>query len=234
MPVKIQKQLTTSEMELIDNVIRRDHGKQIDAVNAVNIKRAPQRILPVTAGTVSRYVRGRTHVRSEPERRGGKRKLTPLQLRRLDQTRRRLVQNADNEHRVTYENIIEEADLDLDVCQRTVEDALRERSVGYRKPREKIQLSDKDARIRRDKGKIWQRHTKKYWRKKTYVDGKACFHLLVGWSLSASRSRSNKHLPPQAHGLHGFPLRALATCSENTRVVIRLGNTFSLSMLHYA
>ena len=173
------QQLTVSELELIDKTLRRHRGRQVDALSAVNAKRAKTGTPAVDKGTISRYVRGRSHSRSNVEKRGAKRKLSKGDVRRLDQTRRRLIKEADNEYRVTYQDIISDAGLDGQVCQRTVEDVIRGDTVRFTKPRNKIQLSDKDAKIRFKVAGVWRRRNKRFWRKRTYVDNKVAYTSLV-------------------------------------------------------
>ena len=83
------------------------------------------------------------------------------------------VVSADNESRVTYKEIIEEAGISHVACQRVCEDALRGCGVGFRSPRKKIQLSDEDAKKRLETAKKWVKYRKSFWSMKTYVDNKA-------------------------------------------------------------
>ena len=213
------QQLTVSELELIDKTLRREEGKQVDALKAVNAKRKKAGVPPANKGTISRYVRGRSHSRSKVERRGAKRKLSKRDVRTLDQTRRRLIKEADNEYRVTYDDIISAADLEDKACQRTVEDSLRAGSVRFTKPRNKIQLNDKDIKTRYATSGIWRRRTKKYWRKRTYVDNKAFpMPLTEAQRKKLKQTRVTGHLrkpgegvqrgftkPRQQHSWIGFP-----------------------------
>ena len=173
------QQLTVNELEVIDNTLRREGGKQVDALNKINAKRKQAKTPVVDKGTISRYVRGRSHSRSKVDRRGAKRKLSKRDARTLDQTRRRLIKAADNEYRVTYQDIISEASLGSTVCQRTIEDTMRGGKVSFTKPRNKIQLNDKDVKFRLKTSGQWRRHTKAFWSKRTYVDNKVAYTSLV-------------------------------------------------------
>ena len=134
---------TKEEVEVVGRVMRWEKGSAADALREVNARRAPlpvkERVAPLSKSSVHRYANGQTHSLWKPEGRGAKRQISKLDILRLSQARRRLIQQAGGHHRVTYQKIIDEAKetnaLECDPCQRVVEDALRGGGVCYRKPR---------------------------------------------------------------------------------------------------
>ena len=132
-------------------------------------------IRQIEKSAVHRYVKGSTHKRDATEKRGRKNLLSRRDVRKLDQARRRLITNADNEDRITYANVVEEAGLTGVVCQRVCEDALRSEGVSFKPPRRKVQVSQMDAKIRKKVAKAWIKRPARYWSKNVhaYVDNKA-------------------------------------------------------------
>ena len=157
------KQLTQSECALIDKVIRPKKGTPTDALRRINKARCSKKIRELEDGAVHRYAKGLTHKRNARETRGRKRLLSRQDVRKLDQARRRLIQQADNERRVTYDDIIQEAGLEDPPCERVCADALRKLGIGFRPPRRKICVSEEDARKRRAIADIWSKRPAKYW-----------------------------------------------------------------------
>ena len=98
-------------------------------------------------------------MRGRKEKRGRSRSLSRGDVRKLMQTRRRLIKAADNEYRVTYEDIIDAASLESEPCVRTVADALRKEGVRFRTPRKKVQLSALDAKLRLKVAKKWIKYS---------------------------------------------------------------------------
>ena len=147
MPVLPVKQLTTKECYLIDRVVRKQKGTAKEAFQKINAERRKQRpkVKPITYPAVTKYVNGKTHVRGAAETRGAKKKLSSNDVKHLLATRRKLIQEADNQQRVTYEDIVEAADLDGSPGLRTCQDAMREAGVSFKPPRKKIQISEDDA-----------------------------------------------------------------------------------------
>ena len=143
-------------------------------MHKVNEKRMKKNIRPVEKSCVHRYARGETHTPGTEETRGRKVVLTNNDKLRLDQARRRLIRKADNDYRVTYKDVIEEAGMEGEVCQRVCEDALRERGVAYRTPRRKIYITSQDAKVR----KLWAKRKLKlpasFWTDEVhaYIDSK--------------------------------------------------------------
>ena len=112
-------------MSVIDEVIRKEKGSPTDAWRRINRDRRATKVKCVHKTAVHRYANGATHKRGAVETRGRKRALSKGDVRKLDLARRRLIKKEDNQHRVTYEDIMEEASLTSEPCQRVCEDALR-------------------------------------------------------------------------------------------------------------
>ena len=169
------QQLTLEEQSRIDEVMRKEKGSATDALRRINEERRKYNIREVEKSTVHRYAKGLTHKRGAVETRGRKRSLSKQDVRKLDQARRRLIKRANNQHRVTYEAIVEEADLSHSPCQRICEDALRDEGVSYRSPRRKIYVSDDDAKKRMALAQVWVKRPSSFWSKNVhaYVDNKA-------------------------------------------------------------
>ena len=160
---------------MIDDVVRKENGTAADAWRRVCAERLKRKIRKVEVGTVHRYVRGDTHKRDAVETRGRKRSLSRRQISKLDQARRRLIVNADNEERITHADIVKGAGLTDVACQRVCADALRGKGVSFKTPRRKIQLSDADAKARLKVARAWAKRPASYWSKNVhaYVDNKA-------------------------------------------------------------
>ena len=155
--------------------MRNEKGSATDALRRVNEQRRAANIRRVNKSTVHRYAAGITHKRGAVEKRGRKRALSKQDVRKLDQARRRLIKKEDNQHRVTYEAIVDEASLSTEPCQRVCEDALRHLGVSYKHPRRKILISEADAKKRLATAKVWVKRPRSYWAKNVhaYVDNKA-------------------------------------------------------------
>ena len=63
-------------------------------------------------------------------------------------TRHRLIKEAGGGKRVTWADVHKASGLKRKVSQRVMMDALRDKGVRYRKPCEKLYISEQDAKIR--------------------------------------------------------------------------------------
>ena len=182
--------------------------------------------------SVYRCVKGSTHKLGAAEARGRPKSLSKGQIRRLDQARRRLIKRANNQTRVIYAAVIAEAALDNPPCQRVCEDALRAQGVGYRHPRSKIYISEKDAKQRLQVAKVWAKRPASYWVKNVhgYVDNKSFpFPLIAKQRLRFRQTLVTGHLRKAEEGrgrvrqwiyqaaretlFHRHPLRDHQRCS---------------------
>ena len=159
-------------MEDIDKVVRREKKSPTDAWRAINEERAKkprrERFAPLSKQSVHRYVNGETHARGRSETRRRKRKLSKLDELRLDQSRRRLIKQADGEYRVTHQSIIDETSktaLTNEPCKRLCMDSLRSDNVRFRVPRKKIYIAEKDGKKRMKVGKKWIKYPQSFWKR---------------------------------------------------------------------
>jgi hypothetical protein len=168
-------QLTFAERLSIDKMIRMRKAAPTDALHKVNEKRRKQGIRPVGPDAVHRFAKGVTHKGKTEETRGRKRVLTRNHIRSLDAARKRLIKKSDNDYRVTYKDIVEEAGLEDVVCQRVCENALRKLGVSYKAPRRKIYITHTDAKARLDFAKKKYKLPASHWSDQVhaYVDNKA-------------------------------------------------------------
>ena len=156
------RQLTVSEMTKIDVIMRVEKGSATDASRQINELRRTAKVKCVHKNTVHRYAGGLTHQRGALEKRGRKRVLSKLDVRRLDQARRRLIKRSANTYRVTYDAIIKEAALPHSPGNRVCKDALRNLGVSYKTPRRKFAISDQDAKKRLVIAKAWVKRPDSY------------------------------------------------------------------------
>ena len=166
------QQLTAAERRVIDNMVRVKKASPTDAFLKINEKRIKSNIRPVEKSCVHRFVKGSTHKLVTQETRGRKPILTKKDVNKLDQARRRLIRRADNDSRVTYTDVLEESGLTGKVSQRICEDALRGRGVGYKAPRRKIYVTDKDAKERKSWATKKLKLPKRFWTEVAYQDSK--------------------------------------------------------------
>jgi hypothetical protein len=160
-------QLTTAEQQRVDQITRTQKRTGADAIRAINLVRARRGIDPIEQKAVYSYIRGETHTRSATERRGVSPTVTKGHIRTFMSARRRLIQEADGQYRVTWADIVEEAGLDLDCGQRTIENAIRASTgVRYRPARPKVAIKETDAVKRRAFVKLHLKKPATYWTKR--------------------------------------------------------------------
>ena len=140
-------QLTLNEENLIDQELRK-RAAPMDILAKVNAKRQRLEVEPASKQTIYRYVNGDTHRRGRPETRGRKKVLAKRDVRTIDQTRRRLIQKADSQERVTWAQVHKASGLKKKVSQRSMEDAIRATGVRFRTARKKIFIAKDDAKAR--------------------------------------------------------------------------------------
>ena len=170
------KQLTEEERIEIDRLVRVQKRTPTEALHSLNKARKAKKIRELQKQAVHRFVRGRTHKLGVDEKRGRKRGLSSKDIRSSDKARRRLIQKAQNDHRITYEDVIKEAGLENQVCQRVCEDALRAEGVSYKPPRRKIYVSDEDAKLRKATADKWLKYPKSYWHPAKTQRGVHAYH----------------------------------------------------------
>jgi transposase len=97
--------------------------------------------------TIRRVVRGVTHLAGVKEKRGRKRKLGPLTIRRIEKARKDLIKKAAGEHEVHMDQIMSKARV-RNVDASTVSRALHQLGVQWRSPREKPARSKEEMQER--------------------------------------------------------------------------------------
>ncbi len=160
-------QLTTAELNLIDRVVRVQKHSGADACRAVNATRAKKSIEAVSITSVHKYIKGVTHARGRVDGRGKSQNiLAKAHVKKLLGVRRRIIQKADNETRVTYAEVIEKANLGVECCQRVAENAMRAEGVSYQPARAKVQITEEDAVKRYAFATEWCEKPMSYWASK--------------------------------------------------------------------
>ena len=228
--------LSAKELRLIDDVLRTEKGTPTDALRRVNSNRQKMGVREVGKDAVHRYVRGATHPRGAVEKRGRKRGLSQDDVRKLDQARRRLIKRARNETRVTYADIIEEAGLKSDPCQRICEDALRKIGVGFRHPRRNIYVSEVDAKKRLIFSRRYIKRPSNYWSNDVhgYVDKKAFpmplteqqrvrfRQTMVTGHLRKPSEGTDRHFtkPREKHSFVGLPSVTVSAAVAKDKVIM--------------
>ena len=167
-------QLSVPEQNLIDKMVRQEQKSGKAAFGEINRRRMRKGIEVVDKSAVYRFIGGETHRRGVEETRGRKKALSKEDGRALEKARIKLIKKAKGEKRVTHAQVHEAAGLQNKVCQRVAEEHLRDQGVRYRKPREKIYITETDAKQRLKVCKEWIKKNRTFWSSKVhaYVDNK--------------------------------------------------------------
>lgn len=228
-------QLTAKEQEQIKKWAGHDKMKGSKIINMLNKNREGRGDTPVEKSTVYRFLRGETHVRGAPETRGRPNILTRQDIRKLQQARRRLIRNADSEERVTWQDVLDEADLDSAPSLRLVEETLRNEAVRFRPPRKKIALKSEDAKKRYRVAVEWKKKRKSYWLgMHGYYDNKNFpLPLKPAQVAKLKQTRITGHLRTPAEGVEkgftkprtehawiGFPSVTISAVVARNRVIM--------------
>ena len=187
--------LTDDELNLIDKICRTNHGTASDAFQEVNKKRKQEKIDPVGYSSVAKYVAGETHLRGVKETRGRPPKVSERDAKRIMKLRRRMIQERDNQKRVTWEDLTEAADLDTEPSVRVVADALRARGVRFHVPRKKVFISKKDAKKRLKWAKEYVIKPPRYWTANIHA-----FMDTKSWLLPLTEEQKKKYFDSQIPG----------------------------------
>ena len=187
-------QLTKLELHQINKTIN-GKGTGKDAIDAINAKRKKNHVPQIAPSAVYSYIRGETHQPNRKDKRGAKKILKPRHVKKLLKTRRKLIKKANNRYRVTHDDIIREADLDVDPCKRTVEDGMRGEGVYYRNARAKIQITSGDAEKRYDFAKKWYKKPADHWTDE--VDG---YHDLKAFPMTLTDAQRERYAQTKVTG----------------------------------
>jgi hypothetical protein len=230
-------QLTTAELNLIDRVVRVQKHSGADACRAVNATRAKKSIEAVSITSVHKYIKGVTHARGRVDGRGKSQNiLTKAHVKKLLGVRRRIIQKADNETRVTYAEVIEKANLGVECCQRVAENAMRAEGVSYQPARAKVQITEEDAVKRFAFATEWCEKPPSYWTSNIhgFLDCKAWpVPLTPDQRKRYRQTRVTGHLrlpsegtdrgftkPRQKHGWLGIPSVNIAAVVSKDRLIL--------------
>ena len=201
--VAMPAHLTTMEQSKIDRMVQ--SGKSVvNIIAGINNGRKKHEVAAVTRSTVYRFIKGDTHGRGLPEKRGRHQVLAKKDVAKLDQARKRLLKKADSERPVTYKAIHEEAGLEEQCSERTVRKALNDLGVRLRAPRHKVYLTKEDAKQRLKVAKKWVKRPASFWCTgvHAYVDDKAFPLPLTAAQKSKLQKRAcgppAQRTPPEA------------------------------------
>jgi hypothetical protein len=150
--------------------------------------------------------------------------------------RRRIIQKADNETRVTYAEVIEKANLGVECCQRVAENAMRAEGVSYQPARAKVQITEEDAVKRFAFATEWCEKPPSYWTSNIhgFLDCKAWpVPLTPDQRKRYRQTRVTGHLrlpsegtdrgftkPRQKHGWLGIPSVNIAAVVSKDRLIL--------------
>ncbi len=228
-------QLTVEEQRQINKWVGHEKKSGSAVVKILNKQRLARKQPQVEKSSVHRFIRGDTHSQDLPESRGRHKTLARADIRKLQQARRRLLRAADCEHRVTWQDIVDEAALDSAPCLRVVQDALRGTGVRFRTPRRKIALSQKDAKKRLQAGHVWKKKSKRFWTgTHGYFDNKNFpMPLTTAQRSKLKQTRVTGHLrlpkegveqgfpkPREAHSWIGFPSVTISAVVAKNRIIM--------------
>jgi hypothetical protein len=99
-------QLATAEMAVIDRIVRTEKKSGTIALKKVNDSRKKKGIDPIGHSAVFNFINGVTHQRGETDNRGPNQVVKNSHVRKLMITRRKLIKKANNDYRVTYDDVI--------------------------------------------------------------------------------------------------------------------------------
>ena len=228
--------MTVAEQVTVDTMLRQEKASIKEVWLRISADRTKKGIQPLHISNVYRFAKGLTHKRSSEETRGRKRSLSSSDVRTLDKSRRKLLKEADSEHRVTYTDISTKSGLDKKASLRTQAKALRGIGVRFRKPRLKVCLTAEDAKKRLSTAKKWLSLPKMFWHTKVhaYVDNKAFPMPLTPKQRSKyKKTRVTGHLrrpvegvergytkPRMRHSFLGMPSVNISAAVAQDRIII--------------
>lgn len=171
------QQLTPKECDKIDDIVRYQKlpaARAFEKINELREKNGEELIGYVS---VCKYVKGIHHKRGVPEKRGRKAILKKRDVGKIDTVRKKLVKKKSKKgRRVVWQNLQDDAGYGGECSLRTVQNALRkQKNVRFRRPREKIYISDKDAVKRFDTCTEWLKKPASFWTEKVhgFIDHKS-------------------------------------------------------------
>ena len=229
--------MTFKEQEMVKKMTGHTKKTGAEAARKVIKMRLARNAEPLEHTAVYRFIRGQTHKKIDDDKRGRpKKSLTKKDIQLLQQARRRLIKSADGEKRITWMMVLEEAALPDPPCLRVVQDTMRQHGVRFRHPRNKIALTQEDAKMRLGVGRRWGLKPKSFWTKKVhgYYDNKAYpLPLSPKQRAKLRQTRITGHLrtpsegveqgftkPRTAHSLIGVPSVTISAMVAKDRVIM--------------
>ena len=155
--------MTPEEQDALRKWVAHEKLTGAQAIERLAKKREKRGDEPLEKTSIYRFLRGETHLRAGRETRGRKKGVNAKDIRVLQQTRRRLIKEANNEKSVTWQDVYDEANLPSAPSMRVVQDALRKKGVTFKPPRRKIAISKDDASKRYKVGLAWAKKPVSFW-----------------------------------------------------------------------
>ena len=156
--------LDAHELDMIAS--RSEEDTAVDLLKAIRKRRVKKGVAAPKIWAIRRAMRGKTHKRSRSETRGRPKSLSPIQIKRLNSCRRKLIKKADAEHEVTYDLILRSARLRNKVHRTTVARELAHLGIRWRPLREKPPRTRAQEGARVKVCKEWRKKPKSFWTKK--------------------------------------------------------------------
>jgi hypothetical protein len=189
-------QLSDKEMSHIDRMTRGRSGVSgAEVLRTLNAQREKKGVEEVTHTAVYKYMRGETHARGKPDKRGAKKKLTKANINAVIRARRRLIQKSDGNKMVLWKDAIEEADLDVECCEKTITDACRALGCKFRPARAKVQINEKDAKARRQWVLKYKKKSAAFW-----VDDVDGYLDCKNWCKPLTEDQRKRYRQTKVHG----------------------------------
>ena len=135
------KHLNPKEIQLIETKAKTKGVKAKDVIKLITKLRQKKNLPPPSETAVRRILRGETYQRGRVDRRGRQTVFGTQLKNTVDKVRRKLLKKADNQHRVTWDLIMQEAKLKGKVSDRTVRKHMNKAERKWRPARAKIDRS---------------------------------------------------------------------------------------------
>lgn len=135
------KHLNPKEIQLIETKAKTKGVKAKDVIKLITKLRQKKNLPPPSETAVRRILRGETYQRGRVDRRGRQTVFGTQLKKTVDKVRRKLLKKADNQHRVTWDLIMQEAKLKGKVSDRTVRKHMNKAGRKWRPARAKIDRS---------------------------------------------------------------------------------------------
>ena len=204
--------LTPKECQRVDELVGHSKLSVSAAVDKINSARRRADSEEIGYSAVCKYVRGESHRRDRPEKRGRKKILKPSDVRKLNRVRKSTIKQARSQKRVVWKDIHLAAGYENTCSLRTVQRAVRKTGVKYRKAREKIYISEDDAKVRLVTCKEWLEKPGSFWEKQVHawIDHK-------GWVVPLTEKQREKYSATKVTGHLRLPEEGVNRCFTRPR-----------------